>query len=151
MVVAVKAHSAKHSTIGVSGSLRCRCQRVSSHSDQPRSRVKAPSAIATAKNDVSGHANCVFKFSDEALRHAISGPTPVRNKSISPIGVIHWLKNGGPTVMRSPVTASDSVGNSVATRMKNAAESRIQLLRRNAYSRESHESSDARERKSGSR
>ena len=45
-----------------------------------------------------------------------------------PIGSIHLLKNGGPTVRRSPVTASLNVGNIVAKRTKNAANSRIQLL-----------------------
>ena len=33
---------------------------------------------------------------------------------MSPIGAIHWLKNGAATVMRVPVTASLSVGNIVA-------------------------------------
>ena len=36
------------------------------------------------------------------LRHASSGPMPVSSSSISPIGTIHLLKNGGPTVRRSP-------------------------------------------------
>ena len=68
-----------------------------------------------------------------------------------PIGVIHLLKNGGPTVSRSPVTASLSVGNIVANRTKNAENSRIQLLTRNAASRDTHESSSWRARSSGSR
>ena len=79
------------------------------------------------------------------------GPTPVRNSSTSPIGTIHLLKNGGPTVIRSPVTASEIVGNMVANRMKNAANSRIQLLTVKAASRDSQESSVARERSSGIR
>ena len=86
-----------------------------------------------------------------ALRQAISGPTPVRNSSTSPIGTIHLLKNGGPTVMRSCATASEIVGNIVANRMKNAANSRIQLLTVNAASRESQESRLARARSSGMR
>jgi hypothetical protein len=61
------------------------------------------------------------------------------------------LKNGGPTVMRSLATHSEMVGNIVAVRMNSAAPRRIQLLRRNAYSRDSHESSSLRERRSGSR
>ncbi len=67
------------------------------------------------------------------------------------MGAIHFVKNGAPTVMRWPVTHSDSVGKSVATRMNIAATSRIQLLTRNANSRESHESSSLRERRSGRR
>ena len=75
----------------------------------------------------------------------------MRNSRIRPIGIIHWLKNGGPTVRRSPVIASLSVGNIVANRTKNAENSRIQLLTRNAASRDTHESSSWRARSSGSR
>ena len=85
------------------------------------------------------------------MRHASSGPIPVSSSSISPIGIIHLLKNGGPTVMRWPVTASLSVGNIVAKRMKNAENSRIQLFARNAASRDAHDSSSLRARSSGSR
>ena len=53
--------------------------------------------------------------------------------------------------MRSPVTASLSVGNIVANSTKKALNSRIQLLTRNAASRETHESSSLRARSSGSR
>ena len=76
---------------------------------------------------------------------------PVSSSRISPIGSIHLLKNGGPTVSRSPVTASLSVGNIVANSTKNAENSRIQLLARNAASRDTHESSSLRARSSGSR
>ena len=85
------------------------------------------------------------------LRHASSGPMPVSSSSVSPIGSIHWLKNGGPTVSRSPRIASLSVGNIVANRTKNAENSRIQLFIMNAASRDSHESSSLRARSSGSR
>ena len=78
------------------------------------------------------------------LRHASSGPTPVRNSSTRPIGAIHLLKNGAATVSRSPVTASLSVGNIVANSTKNAENSRIQLFTRNAASRDTHESSSLR-------
>ena len=53
--------------------------------------------------------------------------------------------------MRSWNSASDSVGNMVANSMKNAANSRIQLLTRKAPSRDSHESSRARDLSSGIR
>ena len=76
---------------------------------------------------------------------------PVSSSSISPMGIIHLLKKGGPTVMRCPVTASLNVGNIVANRMKNAENSRIQLLARNAASRDAHDSSSLRARRSGSR
>ncbi len=68
-----------------------------------------------------------------------------------PIGTIHFVKNGAATVRRSPVIASLSVGNIVANRMKNAQNSRIQLFRRNAASRETYESSSLRAFRSGSR
>ncbi len=85
------------------------------------------------------------------MRHASNGPMPVSNSSTSPIGSIHLLKNGGPTVRRSPVIASLSVGNIVAKRTKNAEKSRIQLLTRKAASRDIHESRSLRARSSGSR
>ncbi len=76
---------------------------------------------------------------------------PVSTSRMRPIGIIHLLKNGGPTVRRSPITASLSVGNIVANRTKKAENSRIQLFARNAASRETQESSSWRERSSGSR
>ncbi len=85
------------------------------------------------------------------LRQASSGAVPVRNSSIRPMGAIHLLKNGGPTVSRSPVTASLSVGNIVANSTNSAQKSRIQLFARNAASRDSHESSSWRDRSSGRR
>jgi hypothetical protein len=66
------------------------------------------------------------------------------------MGSIHLLKNGGPTVSRSPVRASLSVGNIVANRTKSAAKRSTQLLTRKAASRETHESSSCRERSCGS-
>ena len=110
-----------------------------------------PSTSAVSTIAAVGSANCVFKFSADALRQAMSGPTPVRNSSTRPTGAIVLLKNGGPTVMRSCAIHSDSVGNIVAVRMKSARRGRIQLLRRKANSRDSHESSSLRERKSGRR
>ncbi len=68
-----------------------------------------------------------------------------------PIGTIHVLKNGAATVNRVPVTASLSVGNIVANRMKSAENSSTQLFTRNAASRDTHESSSLRARNSGSR
>src|SRR5207237_1223267 len=70
------------------------------------------------------------------LRHARSGPVPVSTSMTNPIGTIHLLKNGATTVRRLPVTASLSVGNIVANRTKSAENNRIQLLTRNAASRD---------------
>ena len=69
---------------------------------------------------------------------------PVSTSRARPIGAIHLLKKGGPTVSRSPVIASLSVGNIVANRTNSAENSRIQLLTRNAASRDTHESSSLR-------
>src|SRR5688500_5239429 len=109
------------------------------------SEPETSSAIAT------GHMNCSTRLPVVDLRHASSGPTPVSVSSANPIGSIHLLKNGGPTVSRSPVTASLSVGNMVANSTKKAENSRIQLLARNAASLDTHESSSLRDRSSGSR
>ena len=72
----------------------------------------------------------------EDFRQPSSGPTPVRNSRMSPMGAIHLLKNGAATVSRVPVTASLSVGNIVPNRMKKAENNRIQLFTMNAASRE---------------
>ena len=109
----------------------------------------SPAPVAAARP--SGQANWYARLAGLDLRHASSGPTPVRNSSARPIGTIHVLKNGGPTVIRWPVTASLSVGNSVANRMKKAENSSIQLFSRNAASRDIHDSSSLRARSSGSR
>ena len=84
-------------------------------------------------------------------RQASSGPIPVSANRMRPIGSIQRLKNGGPTVSRSPRTASLSVGNIVAKRTKKAENSRIQLLARNAASRDIHESNSLRAFSIGSR
>src|SRR5688500_6743397 len=106
---------------------------------------------AVSSPDVTGHMNWYLRLAIEVLRHASSGPMPVSTNSIKPIGTIQRLKNGGPIVMRSPVNASLSVGNIVANRTKNAQNSRIQLLTRNAASRDAHESSSLLARSSDSR
>src|SRR5687767_1880665 len=93
--------------------------------------TRTPSAnIATPVTTAlrTGHMNWNLRFETDVLRQASSGPTPVSSSSVNPIGTIQRLKNGGPIVMRSPVIASLSVGNIVANKMKNAQNSRIQLL-----------------------
>ena len=118
--------------------------------DQTRTPSARTSAAAVAPATV-GQRNWYRRFSTLDFRHASSGPMPVSSSSMRPIGSIHRLKNGGPTVSRSPVTASLSVGNIVAKSTKNAQNSRIQLFTRNAASRDAHESSSLLDRSSGSR
>ena len=101
--------------------------------------------------EVTGHWNWWRRFDSDDFRQASSGPTPVRNSKARPIGIIHLLKNGGPTVIRTPVTASLIVGNSVANRIKNAEKSRIQLFNKNAASRDTQDSRSLRARRSGIR
>src|SRR5688572_30098346 len=118
-VVAVKAQKAKQMIEEMDS--RCR----------PMATQMATATAAAAVGQVNWYLRC----EGVALRQAINGPTPVRNTSASPMGTIQVLKNGGPTLMRSPVIASDSVGNMVANMTKNIATSRIQLLIRKAASR----------------
>src|SRR4030095_5818438 len=91
--------------------------------------------------DATGHKNCWRRLASVDLRHASSGPTPVRNRRMNPTGVIHLLKNGAATVFRPSPTASLNVGNIVAKSTKNAENSSTQLLMRNDASRDTHESS----------
>ncbi len=100
---------------------------------------------------VAGQRNWCTRLEIVDFRHASSGPIPVRSRRINPIGSIHLLKNDGPTVSRSPRIASLNVGYIVANRTKNAENRRIQLLARNAASRDAHESSSLRAFSSGSR
>ena len=120
------AHSAKHNP--------------DAHTRMPSAASAPPvTTAATSATELIARGCVTVDF-----RHASSGPTPVRNSRIRPIGAIHLLKNGPATVSRLPVTASLSVGNIVANSTKNAENSRIQLLTRNAASRDSHESSSLR-------
>src|SRR3974390_1408143 len=94
------------------------------------------SAIAVNKPSTVGHRRLRFRLSDEVLRHASSGPTPVRNTRNNPIGTLTRLKNGGPTVTFDPVTHSDSTGNSVPHSTAKHATSSTRLLNRKLDSRE---------------
>src|SRR5712691_5783971 len=126
IVAATKAQNAKHKP-----------------DDQTRTPNAARATAVTTEASV-GHKNESRRFASVDLRHASSGAIPVSNNVISPIGSSHLLKNGGPTVSRSPITASLSVGNIVAKRTNIAENSRIQLLTRNAASLEIQESSSFR-------
>src|SRR5688572_31131587 len=121
--------------------------RPEDHTRTPSARMMA--AIVTPAS--VGHRNWYRRFERLVFRQASSGPIPVSSRSINPIGSIHRLKNGGPTVRRSPVSASLIVGNMVANSTKKAQNNRIQLLTRNAASREAHESSSLLDRSKGSR
>src|SRR5438445_8777691 len=133
MVAATNAQKAKHNP--------------DDHTRMP----SAASAIAVTTAASVGHKNESRRLASVDLRQASSGAIPVSSSVTNPIGSSHLLKNGGPTVSRSPITASLSVGNIVAKRTNIAENSRIQLLTRNAASRDTHESSSLRARSSGRR
>src|SRR6266511_6359931 len=98
---------------------------------RPADQMRTPNAATpppTARPRATGNRNESRRLVTVDLRHASNGPTPVSNNSERPIGSIQRLKNGAPTVIRSPRTASLNVGNIVANRTKNALNSRIQLL-----------------------
>src|SRR5258708_33543378 len=88
-----------------------------------------------------GQAKFRFRLSVEVLRHASSGPTPVKNSSSSPIGIVTLLKNGAPTLMRLPVIHSEKTGKSVPVGTATVNTSRRRLLKRKLDSREIIESS----------
>ena len=64
----------------------------------------------------------------DALRHAMSGPTPVSASSSSPSGTFTVLKKGGPTVIFVPRTHSLRIGNSVPHSTENAIPTSTRLL-----------------------
>src|SRR3984957_12199354 len=78
---------------------------------------------------------------NEALRHANSGPMPVRNKRNKPIGSATRLKKGAPTVTLLPCTYSEMMGNSVPHRIVKQAASSTRLLNRKLDSRDTSDSS----------
>src|SRR3984957_20120318 len=80
------------------------------------------------------------RLSSEVSRHASKGPTPVRNKSTKPMGIFTLLKNGVPTLMRSPVNHSEKTGKSVPDKTAMQETSKIKLLKRKLDSRETMES-----------
>src|SRR4029453_358097 len=104
-----------------------KAQRAKQMPDVQTRRPRTHSATSVMTAEVTGQVNCFTRFEAVDLRHASSGPMPVSSRRTSPIGLIHLVKKGSPTVRRSPVTASLNVGNIVANRMKKAENSRIQL------------------------
>src|SRR5687768_5502685 len=126
MVVATKAQSVKH---------------------RPEDHMAIPKPLSVAAVTIAadtGQRNESRRLVRVDFRQASSGAMPVSSSRTRPIGTIQTLKKGAATVRRSPVTASLSVGNIVAKRMKKAQNSRIQLLARNAASWDTHESSSLR-------
>src|SRR5271157_6642420 len=103
----------------------------------PKKNKAAPTATATA----SGMVKLRFRLWNEVLRQARSGPAPVRNRRIRPIGTATLLKNGGPTVTVTFSTAFEITDKMVPQSTANTIASSTQLLNRNPLSREITESS----------
>src|ERR1700678_1507153 len=89
----------------------------------------------------AGHAKLRFNESNEVLRQASNGPTPVRNRRNRAMGMFTLLKNGGPTLILLCVTHSDRTGNKVPQRTAKHAARRTRLLNRKLDSRDTRESS----------
>src|SRR5215469_3196538 len=94
-----------------------------------RLRMPAARSIASVAIPANvGNANWRFKLATEARRQAIKGPMPVSSNNNKPSGILTALKNGGPTVILEPRTASDRIGNSVPQRTENAMPTNNKLL-----------------------
>src|SRR3984893_2852510 len=107
------------------------------HTSEKNSRTPSAKTTAPASNAIrSGQPKLRFKLSVEVLRQASKGPTPVRNKSSNPIGILTLLKNGAPTLMREPENHSEKTGNRVPDRTAMQETSKIRLLKRKLDSRE---------------
>src|SRR3954468_806486 len=100
----------------------------------------AINTTATSSEMIDGIRKFRFKLSTEVLRHASSGPTAVSSNNTSAIGTFTLLKNGGPTVIFVPCTASERIGNSVPHNTANADTSSSTLLKRKLDSRETSDS-----------
>jgi hypothetical protein len=81
------------------------------------------------------------RLSAEARRQAMSGPTPMRKRRPRKRGMFTRLKKGAPTLTLVPRRASDRSGKMVPKKTVKLAATRNTLLRRNADSRETIESS----------
>src|SRR5712692_9479093 len=82
-----------------------------------------------------------FRFSAEARRQAMRGPTPMRKRRARKMGIFTRLKKGAPTLTLTPRTASDSSGKTVPKKTVKVAAIRKRLFRRKTDSRETAESS----------
>ena len=98
--------------------------------------------LAAPNNAIAvGIRKFLFRFDVDALRQAINGQMPVNNNNSKPMGMLTWLKKGVPTLIFTPRTASEMMGNIVPQRTANAIPTKITLLNRKLLSREIKESS----------
>src|ERR1700735_5490135 len=102
---------------------------------------KTSATIPAARPPARGQAKLRFRASNEVLRQASNGPTPVSSRRNRAIGIFTLLKKGGPTLILFPTTHSESTGNSVPQSTAKHAASKMRLLNRKLDSRETNESS----------
>src|SRR5208282_5791821 len=114
-----------------------RIKQIRENSSRKPSANATPPATSPVPN---GQPKLRFKLSVEVFRHASSGPTPVKNKSRSPAGILTLLKKGAPTLIRSPVIHSEKTGKSVPERTARQETRRSKLLNKKLDSRETIES-----------
>src|SRR5271165_6154546 len=92
--------------------------------------------IAVTTPAIVGNTKFLRMLLNEVLRHASTGPTPVRKSRKSPIGTATRLYHGAPMVTLFPCTYSESTGKSVPQRIVKQAASKTRLLNRKLDSRE---------------
>src|ERR1700730_1449857 len=97
--------------------------------------------IPEATPIITGQAKLRRSESNDVLRHASNGPTPVSKSRNKAMGTCTLLKNGGPTLILLPTTHSESTGKSVPHRTAKQAARRMRLLNKKLDSRETSESS----------
>jgi hypothetical protein len=88
---------------------------------------KARSAIPQARAKTDGQTRLAPSARSELRRQATSGPIPIKSSSGSPRTRRKKSKYGGPTVIFSPRTSSESSGNATPHRTVrvNATSSRL--------------------------
>jgi len=86
----------------------------------PSARISA----ATTMPASTGLRKLRLRFSADARRHAMSGPTPIRKRRARKIGILTKLKKGAPTLILTPRTASDRSGKTVPKKTVKAAATR---------------------------
>ena len=152
---------------GFSSSIRARARVPFQNSTTMIVSTKAPSAkvkrayvcrtpaekrmAAAEMNTAPGKRKFRLRFRGLAFRQAMTGPIPISMSRTRPIGILTWLKKGGPTEIFDPVSPSVSSGNMVPQITAKVTPRRTRLFRRNADSRESKDSNCRSLLRSGSR
>ena len=103
--------------------------------DQPAGAEERRPRRACRRRPTPASAGGVARVSADALRQGSTGATAMRNSRARPRGIAIVSKNGSPTVMRSPLTASTRSGNTVPSSTTKAKAANRRLLSQEAPSR----------------